>query len=113
MSEPVVRRGEVWWVDLGEPIGHEAAAVRPGLVLSDDRFNVHGLVSLCPITRTRSSYPTRVELEAGGSGLAEVSYVQAEQVRTVSRKRLTTRAGQVDPVVLAQVEQVIRRVLRL
>ena len=35
----MVARGEVWWIDFGEPVGSEPAYLRPALVVSSDRFN--------------------------------------------------------------------------
>lgn len=111
MRDPL--RGEIWLVDFGEPIGHEAGAARPGLVVSDDPANVHGLVVLCPVTRTRRAYPTHVELEPGSSGLPSTSYAQVEQVRTVSTRRLTRRLGAADVAAMSQVERSLRFLLRL
>lgn len=108
-----IRRGEVWLVDLGEPIGHEAAWQRPAVVVSDDPANQHGLAVVCPIGSARRDYPTRVEVEPGRSGLDEISYVQCEQVRTVSTVRLVHRLGAVDPVVMTAVERVLRLLFRL
>lgn len=107
------RRGEVWLVDHGDPVGHEAAYRRPALVVSDDAANRHALVVVCPIGTTRSGYPTRVELEPERSGLDHVSYVQCEQIRTISAKRLTSRLGSADVSVIAEVERVLRLLLRL
>ena len=35
----MVARGEVWWIDFGEPVGSEPAYLRPALIVSSDRFN--------------------------------------------------------------------------
>lgn len=107
------RRDEVWLVDLGDPIGHEAASIRPALVVSDDPANRFGLVTVCPIGRAKRGYPTRVEIEAGGSGLDETSYVRAEQVRTVSTERLVQPLGRADVVVAHEVARALRLLLRL
>ncbi len=111
MRDPL--RGEIWLVDLGDPIGHEAGAARPGLVVSDDPANAHGLVVMCPITRTRRGYPTHVEVESGRSGLDSTSYIQTEQIRTVSTNRLTHHVGSLDAPALASVERALRYLLRL
>lgn len=111
MTDPT--RGTIWLSDLGEPMGPEAGSARPALVVSDDRANGHGLVVICPITRTRLSYPTHIEVERGRSGLAATSYVQAEQVRTVSTLRLLHRLGEVDTVTMLQLERALRFLLRL
>ena len=105
--------GEVWLVDLGDPIGHEAAYHRPALVVSDDRANRHGLVTVCPIGTSKRAYPTRVELAPGISGLDEVSYVQGEQPRTISTARLIHQLGRADVTVVHGVSRVLRLLLRL
>lgn len=107
------RRGELWIVDLGDPIGHEAAFRRPALVVSDDPANRHGLVVVCPLGSVQRSYPTRIELEPGRSGLDDPNYVQCEQIRTVSADRLTHRLGTVDIAAMHKIERVLRLLLRL
>jgi len=116
MPPPVAeepRRGDVWLVDLGDPIGHEAAFVRPALVVSDDPSNRYGLVTVCPIGRARRDYPTRIEIVPGTSGLDESSYVQGEQVRTISTNRLVHRLGRAETAVEHEVSRVLRLLLRL
>ncbi|MEX0790499.1 MAG: type II toxin-antitoxin system PemK/MazF family toxin, partial [Actinomycetota bacterium] len=34
-----MNRGELWWVDFGEPAGSEPGYRRPAAVVSSDRFN--------------------------------------------------------------------------
>lgn len=111
MPDPA--RGSVWIVDLGDPSGHEAGFRRPALVVSVDSFNAHGLVTVCPVTRTRLPYPTRVELEPADSGLGDLSYVQVEQLRTISTARLVERVGAVDMIVMARVGRILRYLLGL
>lgn len=112
MAEPILR-GEIWLVDLGDPIGREAAWRRPALVVSDDPANRHGLAVVCPIGSARRDYPTRVEVDPGRSGLDETSYVRCEQVRTISSARLVHRLGSVDFMAMTEVERVLRLILRL
>jgi mRNA interferase MazF len=111
MTDP--RRAEVWLVDFGNPIGHEASRIRPAMAVSDDAANATGLVSVCPVTRTRRGYPTHVELEPGTTGLDVISYVQTEQIRTVSTHRLVHRLGTADVVAMRAVEHRLRLLLRL
>lgn len=104
------RRGQVWNGDLGNPIGHEQAHTRPLLVISGDRFSATELVTILPITTTKRPYPTRVELDGP---LHEVCYVQVEQIRTISTKRLLNYVTDVDPVGMAEVEDVLTLFLEL
>lgn len=103
----------MWDLDLGTPVDHEAAFLRPALVVSADRFNAHNLVTVCAINRTRKAYPTRVEVQPGSSGLDVASYIQVEHVRTVSVERLVRRRGRVSTAHLQAVERILRLLLDL
>lgn len=109
------RRGDVWLVDLGEPIGHEQGGRRPVVVVSDDE--VHdgrsGLVIVIPLTTTRRGLPSHIELDDPATGLDEVSYAKCEDVRSMSDRRLIARLGAVPPPALTSMEQVLRYLLRL
>jgi mRNA interferase MazF len=35
----VIRRGEIWWADLGQPRGSGPGYTRPVLIISADSFN--------------------------------------------------------------------------
>lgn len=89
------RRGEIWLVDFGTPIGHEQGYRRPVVVVSADRLNSSraGRVILVPITRTGRNLPSHVEIEPAESGLRELSYAKCEDVKSVSRERLVHRIG--------------------
>jgi mRNA interferase MazF len=104
------RRGQIWNGDLGSPVGHEQAHVRPLLVVSGDGFSATELVTVLPITTAKRPYPTRVELDGP---LDDVCYVQVEQIRTVSTKRLINYLADVDRVEMAKVENVLTLFLEL
>jgi len=46
------RRGEVWFADLGHPIGHEQSGRRPVVVVSSDLMDdgPGGVVVVAPVT---------------------------------------------------------------
>lgn len=100
-------------VDLGEPVGVEAAYRRPALVVGSPRM-AGPLVFVCPITTTRRDYPWRVELEASGlNGLAHTSYVQCEHLRSISSARGVARLGRAGLPAWQSVRQILRRLLDL
>jgi len=109
------RRGDVWIVDFDPVVGHEQAKQRPALVVSVDGFNNSpaGLLTVLPITSKARPLPSRIEIRPPEGGLATVSYVIGEQVRTVSTKRLGRQLGAVAPHTLRQVEFVLRTLLGL
>ena len=100
-------------MDLGVPQGHEAGFERPALIISNDRLAEAGLVTVLPITRTALGYPSHVEIEPVESGLSATSYVQTEQVRTVSTDRLVDVVQSLPDVALLSVEQRVRTNLSL
>lgn len=115
MTSPAPRRGEIWLVDFGTPIGHEQGYRRPAVVVSADRMNTSraGLVIVVPVTKTARGLPSHVELDAGETGSRETSYAKGEDVKSVSVYRLVHRIGQVPEVDLHRVESVLRILLGL
>ncbi len=104
------RRGEIWLIDFGEPLGHEQGWQRPGLVLSSNEWNRHAtVVTVLPLTRTKHDLPTRVEIAPDrGNGLGETSYARCEGIRSVTERRIVQRIGVVDLVVMHSIAQVVR-----
>lgn len=115
------RRGEVWLVDFGDPIGHEQGYRRPAVVISSDRLNASraGLVIVVPLTTTRRALPSHVEVEpagsasSAGSGLRETSYAKTEDLKSVSIDRLVRGLGQVPHQVLHRIEHSVTILLDL
>ncbi len=113
MSSPT--RGEVWRVDFSPTRGHEQAGVRPALIVSDDRFNLgpSGLVIVLPLTTTTRGYPFHIEVNPAESGLERISFIMADQIRTVSKDRLLEYLGSIGPETLDEVDEAMRILLAL
>lgn len=103
-----MRRGDVHICGFGEP---EQDFVRPALVVSVEPFHRSGLAVVAPLTSTRRPVPTSVEIDAAGLHLTP--YVQVDQVRTLSQRRLGRRIGACDDVTMGRVERVLARLLGL
>jgi mRNA interferase MazF len=103
------RQGEVWKLDLNPARGHEQAGSRPALVLSVDKFNAGpaGLVIVAPLTSVDKRQPLHVRVDPPEGGVRGVSFIKAEDVRSVSTERLVERWGAVESRTLAAV---VRRV---
>jgi len=111
----VIWRGEVYDVDLGQPVGHEPAFRRPAVVVSVDILN-NGpgrLVVVVPVTSTPYGLRSHVEVETGRRGLEHSSYARCDQLRVISTDRLSTRRGMVAPDQLRAIDQALRFVLDL
>jgi mRNA interferase MazF len=107
------RRGEIWIVDFGEPVGTERAGRRPSVVISADRLNESraGVVIVIPCTTRYRGLPSHVELDPKYSGLDEVSYSKCEDVKSVSGLRLISKLGEADDVAMFAMTQALRFLL--
>jgi len=112
-----VHRGEVWWVDFGQPFGSEPAFRRPAVVVQADAFNQSQLatVLLVPLTRSLewAKAPGNVLLRPRHTGLKHASVANVSQITVADRKRLLERAGSLPNVALDQLDEGLRRVLGL
>ncbi|MHB8296166.1 MAG: type II toxin-antitoxin system PemK/MazF family toxin [Acidimicrobiales bacterium] len=92
------RRGDIWLMRFGEPVGREQAGHRPAVVVSADPLNDSraGVVIVVPCTTRRREIPSHVEIAPKQCGLDEVSYAKCEDVKSVSEHWLVARLGAVN-----------------
>ncbi len=112
---PAPSRGEVWFVDLNPIRGHEQAGKRPCLIVSVDLFNhgPAGLVVALPLTTKDKSIPFHVRLEPPEGGVAAVSFIKCEDIRSLATERLERRWGMILPQTMTLVEDRLRILLSL
>jgi mRNA interferase MazF len=104
------RKGEVWLVDFGDPVGREQSGRRPAVVVSADPLNESraGVVIVVPTTTTYRGLPSHIEIEPGSPGLDEVSYAKCEDVKSISEQRLSSRLGRVNDALTIDMARVLR-----
>lgn len=109
------RRGEIWLVDFGEPVGREQAGRRPAVVVSADPLNqgLAGVVVVVPLTTAHRGLPSHVEVEPGETGLDQISYAKCEDFKSISDQRLVGRLGVAPPEPLFAIGRVLRYLLDL
>jgi len=106
-----MRRGEIWWVAIGTVTGGEIRNKRPAIIVSNDAANTHlNRVQVVPLTsNVERLYPS----EAYVTLRRKKNKAMADQLMTVSKKRLINRAGRVAPAELREVERALRMHLAL
>jgi mRNA interferase MazF len=113
----VIRRGSLWWSDLGEVRGSAPAGRRPVLVVQADLINDSSLSTCIVATITSNTslaeYPGNVFVPASASQLGRDSVVNVTQISTIDRDELTKPIGDLPPYLVEEVERGIRLVLAL
>ncbi len=103
----VIKQGEIYWVDLGEPKGSEPGYRHPYIVIQNNVFNVSRIntVVVCALTSNlkRAKAPGNVLLNKGEANLPKRSVVNISQIYTVNKSDLVERIGQVSEETLRQV----------
>ena len=93
----MIAQGEVWWADLGEPVGSEPGFRRPVVVLQGDAFNRSRIATVVCVALTSNLHwaeaPGNVVLTAAATGLPKDSVANVCPVVTLDRASLTERIG--------------------
>ena len=100
----VIKRFDVYLVDLDPTIGSEINKVRPCLIVSSNDINkVLNTVIVAPLTSTIRKYPTRINcLVAGKNG-----QIALDQIRTIDKRRLNRKIDVLDLETGKQVLKII------
>ena len=112
-----MKRGEIWWADLPDPVGSEPGYRRPLVVIQIDEFNRSRINTLVVVVLTTnillSNAPGNVLLKSDQTGLPKDSVANVSQVLTVDKSFLTEKAGKLRKHELHQIEVGLRLVLGL
>jgi len=100
----VVKRFDVYLINLDPAVGSEIQKTRPCLVISPDEMNRFiKTVIVAPMTTKGTSYPTRVSCKFQG----KQGQVVLDQIRTIDKTRLVRRLGKIDKQTQAEVLSVL------
>jgi mRNA interferase MazF len=95
----VISQGEVWWADLGEPVGSEPGYRRPVIVVQGDAFNQSAIRTVVCVVLTSNlgwaGAPGNVRLSARATGLPKESVANVSQLATIDRDSLIERTGRI------------------
>ena len=80
--EMVVKRFEIYLVNLDPTIGHEIKKTRPCLIISPDEMNRHiGTLIIAPLTTKGRNYPTRIPI----TFQRKKGQIVLDQIRTIDK----------------------------
>lgn len=95
-----VKRGEIYYADLSPVVGSEQGGIRPVLIVQNDvgnRYSPTVIAAAITSQHDKSHLPTHIEINANTCGLSKDSIVLLEQIRTIDKKRLKEKMGELDP----------------
>ena len=92
-----VKRGEIYYADLSPVVGSEQGGVRPVLIVQNDignRYSPTVIAAAITSQCEKAKLPTHIALNAQSCGLSRNSIVLLEQVRTLDKRRLREKMGE-------------------
>ena len=104
-----VKRGELYYADLSPVVGSEQGGIRPVLVVQNDIGNKYSPTIIAAAVTSKinkAKLPTHIELPSA-YGLAKDSVILLEQIRTLDKRRLKERIGELPPATMLRVNRAI------
>lgn len=105
-----IKRGEIYYADLSPVIGSEQGGIRPVLIVQNDignRYSPTVIAAAITSQRDKAKLPTHIEIDAARTGLSKNSVVLLEQIRTIDKKRLKERMGEVDSGIMNRINNAL------
>lgn len=92
------KKGEIYLVNFDPTIGREVKKKRPALILSNNIHNQYSpLVTVAPLSsNTNKIYPFEVYVPKKSTGLNENSKIMIIQLRSLDKKRLINKIGNIE-----------------
>lgn len=115
----MIRRGSVWWADLGEPEsqGSKPAKRRAVLIVQANSFNASRLnttlVAIITSNTRLAAMPGNVFLPATTAGLPKDSVVNVTALVTLDKTDLHAETGHLPTSLMHEVDRGLRSVLSL
>ena len=100
-----IKRGQIYYADLSPVVGSEQGGTRPVLIIQNDVGNKYSpTVIACAVTSqlTKAKLPTHIEVKQGQFGLPKDSVILLEQIRTLDKRRLKERVGELDAAAMGR-----------
>ena len=113
--EQNIKRGDIYYVDLGITVGSVQGRLRPVVVLQNDTGNKHSPTLIVATITSKSSkkrdMPTHIVFNM--DGLTRESVVQLEQITTIDKTQLINYVGSMPETVMKKIDNAAKISLAL
>jgi mRNA interferase MazF len=101
-----MKRADIWWISFEPAVGGEVRKERPAVIVSNDTANKYlNRVLAVPLTTSvERVYPSEALVTVRGKR----HKAMADQLTTVSKRRLQNRIGRLSKMDMQAVEQAIK-----
>ena len=106
----MVKRGDLYYADLSPVVGSEQGGVRPVLIVQNNVGNKYSPTIIAAAVTSqleKAKLPTHIMLEAGKYGLPKDSVVLLEQMRTLDKRRLKEKIGELPLNMMTRVNEAL------
>ncbi|MEJ6950324.1 type II toxin-antitoxin system PemK/MazF family toxin [Natronospora cellulosivora (SeqCode)] len=92
-----VKKGEIYYCDLGENIGSEQSKKRPVIILQNDTGNKYSSTTIvAPIINSPKTLPVHIPIKKVMSGLQTTGVIRLEHIREIAKCRLGIFVEKID-----------------
>ncbi len=106
----MVRRGEIWLVNLDPTVGSEIQKSRPCVIISPPEMHNHlRTVIIAPMATGNKAAPFRIPVAHGG----KQGLILLDQIRTVDKTHLASKFGALDSKTLDATLQTLQQVFAI
>ena len=105
-----IKRGDIYYADLSPVVGSEQGGLRPVLIVQNDVGNKYSPTVIAAAITSRmgkSKLPTHIDIPGVNAGLSKDSVILLEQIRTLDKRRLKERIGELPPATMVKVNRAI------
>lgn len=107
----IYRRGDIYLVNLGKPVGSQQGGVRPAIVLQNDVGNFYApTITIAPLTskyEKKKNQPTHYRIRKA-KGLEMPSVVLAEQISTCDKSCVMKYIGKVSLSQMRGIDEAVK-----
>jgi mRNA interferase MazF len=110
-----IKRGDVYLINLDPVIGSEQGKTRPCLIIQNNIGNKYSQNTIITFITSKidKEYPFLVKIDKGVANLPKDSFVQLDQIRTISVKRIIKKIGSLPKEVMLKIDVALKNSLDL